>query len=612
MGVVEHPPPVPTGPDEIDLAQDPQVLRDRRLGEPECPYDFPHRAFFPGEKVENRPPVRLGNGVEHVRVCGRARHELNYIPLWEYVNHYTLSASCDRFDQSADSATDAVALLHVCVSDTGIGIPIEKQGQIFDAFTQADTSTTRNFGGTGLGLAISARLVHMMGGKIWVESDAGRGSRFHFTVLVGWAPDSVGTVDQSDLADIRGLRVLVVDDNATNRRVLTGMLSHWGMQPLSVADGQETIVQLESAHRAGQGFELVILDGHMPEMDGFDVAQQIRERPELASATLMMLTSGGQLGDAARCRKLGLTGYLVKPVSQHALIAAIRQALADRCATADLPVGASVPKPVSVELVGEPVQRKLRILVAEDNTVNQLVARRVLEKAGHEVLVAENGQLAIDAVERERFDIVLMDIQMPVMGGLDATCYIRSLERSGGRHLPIVGLTAHAMKGDKERCLEAGIDAYVSKPIKAQDLISTIDRLMASHVSEAGSNMDQDESAGVVFDEAKALEYSGGDRELLQEIARMYLADGPSRLEEIRAGLKGGDAEVVERAAHKLRGSLSAFAAPLAVAAAQVVESLAAEGDLSEVAGAVAALHVEVERLRPSIENLVKGADVPG
>jgi two-component system sensor histidine kinase/response regulator len=516
-------------------------------------------------------------------------------------------------DVATDSATDAVAVLHVCVSDTGIGIPIEKQALIFDAFTQADTSTTRNFGGTGLGLAISARLVQMMGGKIWVESDAGRGSRFHFTVLVGLVPsEHAATVARKELTDLRGLRVLVVDDNATNRRVLTGMLSHWQMLPSSVADGREALVRMASAHRAGEGFQLVILDGHMPEMDGFDVAQQIRERPELAAATLMMLTSGGQLGDAAKCRRLGLAGYLIKPVSQNALIESIRQAFAARDAAegSRSPVGAS--KPVSMALIGEAVQRTLRVLVAEDNPVNQLVARRILEKAGHEVVVAENGQAAIDAVERERFDIVLMDIQMPVLGGLDATAYLRSLEQSSGRHLPIVGLTAHAMKGDMERCVEAGMDAYISKPIKGQDLIATIDRLMDLQISEAGPAVEHDDAAAVVFDQGQALEYSGGDKELLQEIARMYLEDGPSRLGEIREGLEKGDMSVVERAAHKLRGSLGALAAPLATKAAQELESLAAASDLSNIERAVAALDVEVARLRPAIENLIKGVDVAG
>jgi len=389
-------------------------------------------------------------------------------------------------DVTTDYATDAVALLHVCVSDTGIGIPIEKQAMIFDAFTQADTSTTRNFGGTGLGLAISARLVQMMGGRIWVESDVGRGSRFHFTVLVGLVPsEHTTTVTQSQLTEIRGLRVLVVDDNATNRRVLTGMLSHWQVLASSVEDGHEALVQMGSAHRAGQGFQLVILDGHMPEMDGFDVAQQIRERPELAGATIMMLTSGGNVGDAERCRKLGLAGYLVKPVSQNTLIESIRQALASRRTPDDPGPPVNASKPV-LDLIGEPTRRKLRVLVAEDNAVNQLVARRILEKAGHEVVVAENGKTAVDAVGREGFDVVLMDIQMPVMGGLEATAHLRSLERSGGTHLPIVGLTAHAMKGDMERCLEAGMDAYISKPIKAQDMIATIDRLMDSHLPKAG------------------------------------------------------------------------------------------------------------------------------
>jgi PAS domain S-box-containing protein len=504
-----------------------------------------------------------------------------------------------------ESSTTDTAILHVCVSDTGIGIPRDKQASIFDAFTQADTSTTRHFGGTGLGLAISARLVEMMSGRIWVESEPGEGSDFHFTARVAVAADNPAPANGAGI-DLRGLRVLVVDDNATNRRVLVEMLSQWEMLPSVAEDGLDALAQMASAKEAGASYALVILDGHMPEMTGLEVARRIRETPELAGPTIMMLTSGAQLGDAAKCRELGVAGHLVKPVAQADLIEAIRHALARSSAGSRSPARTITPAvaPRPVEPKGDERKPTLRILLAEDNPVNQLVVVRILEKEGYKVVVAENGIKAVEAAERERFDLALMDVQMPLMGGFEATARIRALEHARGGHLPIIGLTAHALKGDRERCLEAGMDSYVSKPIKQEALKAAIQEVLDSSSDPQATSTENGRDVPAVFDFDMALENACYDAELLREMAQLWLTDGPRRLEELRQGVLRSDAQAIERSAHALRGSLSTLGALSATIAAERVETLAAEGDLSEILDASRALEHEIERLHPELEHL--------
>ena len=503
-----------------------------------------------------------------------------------------------------ESTADGSVNFHFCVSDTGIGIPKEKQASIFEAFTQADASTTRRFGGTGLGLAITARLVAMMSGRIWVESEPGRGSRFHFTARLGVPQEEERAVPQANgEIDLRGLRVLVVDDNATNRLVLTEMLSYWQMVPSSASDGRSAIMQLTSAKKAGTAYDLVILDGHMPDMDGFEVARQIREMTELGGATLMMLTSGSHVGDAARCRELGLAGYMMKPVSHADLVAAIRQALAPRTASGtkaapSATTRASTPAPVPSK------SRKLRVLVAEDNPVNQLVARRVLEKMGHEVVMVDDGARAVVAAQAERFDLAILDVQMPVLGGLEAAARIRAAE-TGGVRLPIIGLTAHAMKGDREKCLAAGMDDYLSKPFKANDLDEVIGRLIPVETAPGQASNIVPLTRGLLDLDA-ALSYAGDDPELLREVARIWTADGPRRLFDLREGLRKGDWQAVERAAHRLRGSLGTLGASEAMAAAARIETLATDGASAEIPEAVAVLEKEIQRVQPELERLAQ------
>jgi two-component system sensor histidine kinase/response regulator len=354
-------------------------------------------------------------------------------------------------------------LLHFTVADTGPGIPREKHVTVFEAFSQADGSTTRRFGGTGLGLTISSNLVQLMGGRIWVESEVGHGSTFHFVVEFPIADLQTLKGHEPWLSD---LPVLIVDDNAVNRRVLQEQLTRWRMRPIAVEGGQAALKALAQAASAGRPYRLVLLDANMPDLDGFGVAQAIGARPELALATVMMLSSSGQLGDAARCRELGVAAHLTKPVGQADLLRAINRALG---AVVDDNVGPRLDAPAA-----EPV----RVLLAEDNPINERVAVRVLTKRGHHVTVARNGLEAIEAFDREPFDAILMDVQMPSMGGLDAAAAIRERERQRGDdgHVWIVAMTAHAMKRDRQRCLDAGMDSYLPKPIDRHALFNAIER----------------------------------------------------------------------------------------------------------------------------------------
>jgi PAS domain S-box-containing protein len=387
-----------------------------------------------------------------------------------------------------DATEGGDRILQFIVSDTGIGIPAEKQALIFEPFSQADTTTTRKYGGTGLGLTISSRLVEMMGGRIWVESQVGRGTQFHFTVRVGVADTreiEVGKAAPPEL--LRDVKVLVVDDNRTNRRILEGMLKRWEMKPISVEGGEEALTQLSTARAAGEPFGLILTDMHMPNMDGFSLVERIRQRPELSTATIMMLTSAGHRGDAARCQELGVAAYLLKPIRQSELREAIARVLGAKEQKGAIPLITRY----SLQDARDPTT-SLRVLLAEDNAVNQRLTVRLLEKRGHKVMVAGNGREALEALEKETFDLVLMDVQMPEMDGLAATEAIREKENGTGVHLPVVALTAHAMKGDRERCLAAGMDGYLSKPIRPPELDAILDSYLArrprdSHALETAS-----------------------------------------------------------------------------------------------------------------------------
>jgi CheY-like chemotaxis protein len=310
----------------------------------------------------------------------------------------------------------------------------------------------------------------MMGGRIWVESELGKGSCFHFTVPVGTIKGEV-SAELPERVQLAGLPVLVTDDNPTNRRILGEMLGQWGMRPSLAASGAEALTKLQEAHRSGAGFALLLVDAHMADMDGFTFVERVRQEVDLRKITILMLTSAGQRGDAARCRQLGIAAYLVKPIVQSQLLDAILNVLGTKAQPADQP-----PPLVTRHSLSEGL-RSLRVLLAEDNAVNQLLASRLLEKHGHSVVVASNGRKALEALEKQKFDLVVMDVSMPEMDGYEAVAAIRRKEGATGSHIPIVAMTAHAMKGDRERCLAAGMDAYVSKPLRASELFEVIKTL---------------------------------------------------------------------------------------------------------------------------------------
>ncbi len=482
--------------------------------------------------------------------------------------------------------------LHFAVVDTGIGIPSDKQDALFDAFSQVDSSTTRKYGGTGLGLAISSQLVDMMGGRFWVESEVGQGSTFHFTARFG-----VSTVPEKPqrvarLSTLRHLPVLVVDDNATNRHILKETLTNWRMRPTVVESGNAALEALEQAQHAGTPFALVLLDVMMPEMDGFTLAEQIIQDPALASSTLMMLSSADHRGDAARCRAMGLAAYLTKPIRQSDLLSAIMAALG----VASSDAAGEVPTPRTAAATHRP----LCILVAEDSLVNQTLAVRLLERQGHTAVVASNGSEALAALEKQPFDVVLMDVQMPGMDGFEATEAIRVQEQATGAHIPIIAMTAHVMQGDRERCLEAGMDDYVSKPIHSEELFQTIARLVPN-VTNVAPQPPAEQPIATLFDQDAALRCVDGDRELLRELVELFRQGCAQLLEAMREAVVKQDALRLRHAAHTLKGEVGNFGASEAVAAALRLEMMGRDADLTRVDEAYAALEHALDRLIPAL-----------
>jgi two-component system sensor histidine kinase/response regulator len=373
------------------------------------------------------------------------------------------------------------AQVHFKVVDTGIGIPPAVQEKIFDSFTQADASTTRQFGGTGLGLAISARLAALMGGRIWVESELGKGSAFHFTLKMGVRKQPLPRVIPLEPSELDGLPVLVVDDNATNRRILEGMLNNWHLRPASASSGPAALTMMENAAATANPYRLLIIDVNMPQMDGFELAERIRKRVDYRKIPIVVLTSSGIRGDAARCRQLAIAAYLTKPVKQSSLL--------DSLLTVFGKTQPERPVPLVTKYTVRKDRRPLRILIAEDNLVNQKIAALMIQKRGHRVVIAGDGQEAITTLEAQPahpFDLVLMDVQMPKMDGMEATAVIRKREERTKGHIPIIALTAHAMKGDREACLKAGMDAYVPKPLKADELFSVIEKMIDAGLVKLG------------------------------------------------------------------------------------------------------------------------------
>ena len=494
-----------------------------------------------------------------------------------------------------------MAQLHVSVSDTGIGIPCDKLGSVFQAFEQADSSTTRRFGGTGLGLTISSRLVEYMGGEIWAESKYGCGSTFHFT---SWfdlpAPGQVEPMHPRPVV-VSGTRVLVVDDNETNRRILEEMLLNWGMVPVTVSDVPSALGALREAFLAGEMFPLVLTDANMPEHDGFTLAERVKQDSELSSTVIMMLTSGDRPGDISRCNELSVAAYLLKPVKQSELFDAIVMALG---------VTAAEDEYRGDRRASDESIPPLRILLAEDSLVNQKLAVGLLQRHGHSVVVANHGREVLGALESDRFDLILMDVQMPEMDGLETTEIIRARERDTDSHVPIVAMTAHAMQGDRQRCLKAGMDDYIAKPIRARHIFQTIAKVLGLSCeplpapdlpSGDSSATDPDQRADQVWDPQLALDSVKGDADLLRVVTETYLEEYPNLVAQMRQALDPFDGAQLNLAAHSLKGSLRFFGAEQGFQLAFQLELMGRDGKSEDAAEVLQNLEKFLARLTPAL-----------
>ncbi len=503
-----------------------------------------------------------------------------------------------ELDVQREGMSDGQVDLHFAVRDTGIGIPPEKQAAIFGVFEQADASMTRRFGGSGLGLAIASRLVDLMHGRLWVESELQRGSTFHFTVKLALAGEEAGGQESPRPAMIQGTPVLVVDDNAENRQILEEILKSWAMEPVSVPGGEEALRALRNAQQAGRPYRLVLTDAQMPGMSGFTLAEQIRGDPQLGSTIIMMLTSGDRPDDVAHCEELGITAYLMKPIKQSELLEATMLAM-------------GVVAPVEEDLARDDERRgaqpALQVLLAEDSLVNQKLAVALLETHGHSVVVVGNGRDAVSAMESRPFDLVLMDVQMPEMDGLAATAAIRARERVRGGHLPIVGMTAHALAGDRETCLDAGMDEYVAKPIRARQLFAAIETVIPRAAAPALlPERSLPPCDGV--DWSAALQAVQGDPALLATIVETALEEIPRLRTSIEEAVTKQASTDLRLAAHTLKGSLRCFGVATAIECANRLEQMGREGDFRGAAEALRLLDVQLQDVLRRLSEYLQSA----
>ena len=484
--------------------------------------------------------------------------------------------------------------LRFTVRDTGIGIPEDKQWEIFGAFVQADASTTRKYGGTGLGLAISTQLVEMMDGRMWLDSEVGKGTSFHFVAQFGLAHETSDTAVSAP-TNLRDLRVLVVDDNETNRFILSEILASWQMRATTVDSADAALGSLRKAAEQGDPFHLLLTDALMPHTDGFGLAQQVARDEQFGRLKIILLTSAG--APIAKGRGANVfAAKLAKPVKQSDLLDAIVTAFAT-------PVSSRRQRGKEPQRTVDQANRQLRVLVAEDNPTNQALVGALLKQKGHRVTLVGNGRLAADRAVLETFDVILMDVQMPEMGGLEATALIRDHERTAGGHVPIVALTARAMPGDREQCLAAGMDAYVSKPLRAEDLFSAID-------SVVGRQPQPSAAASVASDKVDRdalLEGFGGRADLLKHVVEVFLEDAPATLARVKGAIEAGNGAEVAAGAHSLKGSVGLFSQGQAFEGARRLEQVAKSGDLSQAEAVRAEVEESVARLTTELRTLLDG-----
>lgn len=568
---------------EFDLAEE--------LGD--CMKALAVRAHKKGLEITYRiapdvPTLLIGDAVRLRQVITNlAGNAIKFTSQGEVVVDVTREMAEDDFDDGV------LTTLRVTVRDTGIGIPTEKLATIFGAFNQADVSMTRKYGGTGLGLSISQRLIELMGGEIHVTSVVGQGSTFTFTCHIGMQ-DPAQPPPPVELTEVDEKHVLVVDDHPTQRAVLRELLDGWGTVPTvveSVAEAREAIAR----SRTQRAFDVVLIDAAMNQRAGIALAQDIVRGQEQHPAVILLVTAECSMSDMHNCRELGIAHYLIKPVKATELLTTIADSLRPN----------SLVEPPVLEDADAKLHavKTLHILLAEDSEVNQTVAVRLLERRGHDVTVVDNGAAAVELLRTDHdFDVVLMDLQMPILDGLSATAEIRRHERRSNRHVPIIAMTAHAMKGDREKCLEAGMDGYVSKPVRPKDLFDAVEGIGGSSDDEGESPCD--EEAAPLVDWDAALERLNGDRELLGEMVAVFHDEAPKLVERIGQAISTGDAAELKISAHTLKGAVSNFAAKSAFAAALRLETLAKDGNLTEVPTAQAALERELERLMPALEEV--------
>jgi PAS domain S-box-containing protein len=515
----------------------------------------------------------------------------------KFTDHGNIVVNAEMLESSADRVP-----IHFLVSDTGMGIPRDKLEVIFESFAQADGSTTRKYGGTGLGLAISRRLVELMGGLLWVESELGKGSSFHFTAI--FSPGLASTTLQETMAGERlpGLEILVADDNASSREILAEMLTNWKMKPVVANSGSEALKLMEMAQKSGRAFPIVLLDSQMPGMDGLSLAKQIQANPSMAGSVILMLSADRHLADSARCQELGVSALLTKPVGQSELLDSILTALGTKT-TEELLIEAPV---VVAKNKRGPM---LHILLCEDNPVNQKLAIRLLEKAGHSVVVAGTGKEGLRAWENAGspgFDLILMDIQMPEMDGMELTAIIRGREISSTKHIPIIAMTANAMRGDKERYLNAGMDGYISKPTNSFTMFTAID-LCLKETGRSYLVISNPQALGEQLDRDSLLARVEGDQELLKEMVQLFAGDAPLLLETMRDALQQGDMTILERSAHSIKGAAGNLSANFVMAAALQLEKSAKEVNLEACRTNMTNLEQSVSQLLPALAEICHG-----
>ncbi|QDT11378.1 response regulator [Planctomycetes bacterium K23_9] len=544
-------------------------------------------------------------------------------------------SSDDTNELAASDLEDGeVVQIHVSVSDTGIGIPAEKQATIFESFSQADASTTRQFGGTGLGLTISSQLVRLMGGSMWVDSQVGKGTTFHFTMrlqLAGEDSDTTaGDCHSQGVDELRGTRVLIVDDNETNRTILRDILLGWQFKPTCVARADDAIEELRLAAQQNAPYLLLITDCMMPGTDGFSLSEQVLADAAVRDIQIIMISSAARSGDSQRCRDMGIARYMTKPVVQSDL----HEVIVDVMSQAARKHSGGTPAPAKPQ----PSSSPLNLLLAEDGIVNQKVASGLLERLAHRVTVVENGELAVQAWQDGNFDAILMDWQMPVLDGNEATREIRKLETGTDKHIPIIAMTAAAMKGDRERCLEAGMDDYLSKPIDPKHLAELLSTIQSNQpISDAGpapatetpakdvpakdspagnsplatndhdaSNRLDDAIAFQIIDVEFAREGMGGcDDAMLVRLAKILMEEAPQRMNEIQQGLASDEAELVVRGAHTLKGAASSFKAEDVVQFAEEIERMARSEKLAPVTSLIDPLQAEVKLLEQELQRFI-------